>query len=125
LAEELKEDLQINETHQSKEEPIAEYAYENLVDRFYARLDQMRTGQEVANKITMEPPKVGRQSIRCGWLNFASNCKSLKRDQKHVMKFVLSELGATGSLGGDNKLVINGRYQAKHIETVLTKYARK
>lgn len=34
LAEELKEDLQINETHQSKEEPIAEYAYENVCTHY-------------------------------------------------------------------------------------------
>lgn len=41
------------------------------------------------------------------------------------MNFILSELGATGSVDGDNKLVIKGRFQQKQIESVLKAYIRE
>jgi hypothetical protein len=41
------------------------------------------------------------------------------------MNFILSELGATGSVDGDNKLVIKGRFQQKQIESVLKGYIRE
>ena len=41
------------------------------------------------------------------------------------MAFVLAELGTTGSIGGDNKLIIKGRFQSKQLENVLRKYIGK
>jgi translation initiation factor 2 subunit 2 len=47
---------------------------------------------------------------------------SLNRQPEHVLAFVLAELGATGSIGGDDKLIIKGRFQSKQLENVLKKY---
>lgn len=49
-------------------------------------------------------------------------CFSVNRKPDHVLAFVLAELGTTGSIGGDNKLIIKGRFQSKQLENVLRKY---
>ena len=47
---------------------------------------------------------------------------SINRKPEHVLEFVLTELGTTGSLTLDNKLIIKGRFQSKQLENVLRKY---
>lgn len=39
----------------------------------------------------------------------------MNRDYKHVLSFVLSELGTEGSLDGKNQLIIKGRYVNKKL----------
>jgi translation initiation factor 2 subunit 2 len=51
--------------------------------------------------------------------------RSVNRKPDHVLAFVLAELGTTGSIGGDNKLIIKGRFQSKQLENVLRKYIGK
>merc|ERR1712224_160595 len=44
------------------------------------------------------------------------------RPQDHVMHFMLTELGATGSLDSSMCLIIKGRYLPKDFERVLRRY---
>lgn len=46
----------------------------------------------------------------------------MHRQPEHVIQFLFSELGTTGSVDGAQRLVIKGRYTQKQIETVLRKY---
>lgn len=59
---------------------------------------------------------------RVVWTNFGNNCKSIARKPDHVAEFVLNELGAVGSIAGDFKLTVKGRFQSKQFETVLRTY---
>ena len=46
----------------------------------------------------------------------------LHRQPKHLLAFLLAELGTSGSIDGNNQLIIKGRFQQKQIETVLRRY---
>ena len=48
----------------------------------------------------------------------------LHRHQKHLLDFLLSELGTSGSIDGCNQLIIKGRFQQKQIENVLRRYIK-
>lgn len=48
----------------------------------------------------------------------------LHRSQKHVLDFLLSELGTSGSIDGCSQLIIKGRFQQKQIENVLRRYIK-
>ena len=49
----------------------------------------------------------------------------LHRQPKHVFAFLLAELGTSGSIDGNNHLIIKGRFQQKQIESVLKRYISK
>ena len=49
-------------------------------------------------------------------------CKRMHRQAEHVIQFLFSELGTQGSLDGQQRLIMKGRYTQKQIENVLRKY---
>ena len=46
----------------------------------------------------------------------------MHRNSDHVMTFLLAELGTEGSIDGNGRLVIKGRFLPKQIESLLKKY---
>uniref|UniRef100_A0A0K0D3C1 Eukaryotic translation initiation factor 2 subunit 2 n=1 Tax=Angiostrongylus cantonensis TaxID=6313 RepID=A0A0K0D3C1_ANGCA len=77
-------------------------------------------------KFAMKPPEVARAgSKKTAFSNFAEICRLMKRQDKHVLQFLLAELGTTGSIDGNNCLIVKGRFQQKHFESVLRKYIKE
>lgn len=54
-----------------------------------------------------------------GWLH------SMHRQPEHVMAFLLAELGTSGSLDGQQRLVVKGRFAPKVFEGILRHYVSK
>lgn len=76
--------------------------------------------------VTVKPPTVLRISTKkCSWTNFMEVCKSLDRHHDHVLQFVFSELGTEGSISGEDHLILKGKYEAKHFESLLRKYIKE
>jgi translation initiation factor 2 subunit 2 len=46
----------------------------------------------------------------------------MRRSPEHVYQFMLAELGTEGSIDGNKRLVIRGKFVAKYIESLLRKY---
>ena len=46
----------------------------------------------------------------------------MNRTLEHVFQFVVAELGTEGSIDGNNRLVLRGKYVPKGIESLLRKY---
>jgi hypothetical protein len=44
---------------------------------------------------------------------------------KHLLDFLLAELGTSGSVDGNSQLIIKGRFQQKQIENVLRRYIKE
>lgn len=47
------------------------------------------------------------------------------RQPKHLLDFLLAELGTSGSVDGNSQLIIKGRFQSKQIENVLRRYIKE
>merc|ERR1719265_2814550 len=101
-----------------------DYTYSEMVGRLFQILRVNNPElQGVPRKFVMKPPQVVRDGKQKSvFVNFQEICKILKRDPDHVLTFLLSELGTTGSVDGAKRLIIRGRLQAKHIESMLRKY---
>jgi hypothetical protein len=72
------------------------------------------------------------QPGQVAWVNFSEICSMMKRPVDHVQQFVLAEFGTEGAIAGtataraegqgqDGQLVLKGRYQPKHCESLLRK----
>jgi len=98
-----------------------DYTYEELAKRIFNLINSSRPEEKTVYK--MKPPVVYREGTsRTVWVNFAEICKIMDRQQDHVLSFVLAEVGSTGSIDGNQRLVIRGRFQPKHIENILRNY---
>jgi len=99
-----------------------DYIYAELLKRLYDRISS-RNDDPSGQRRHIDPPEVGRVGTkRVAWINFYGNCKSINRQPAQVLDFVLAELGTTGSIAADNKLIIRGRFQPKQLENLLKKY---
>eukprot|EP00803_Ostreobium_quekettii_P002841 evm.model.scf_1374.1 EVM.evm.TU.scf_1374.1 scf_1374:19073-27619(-) len=121
------------EGEQASEEPkgrypwsgtTRDYSYDELLDRVYNVLKEknplLAKGRQ---KTSMKPPQVVREGTRkTVVLNFADLCKIMNRNTEHVMTFLIAELGTTGSLDGQSRIVLKGRFNSQSIETVLRRY---
>ena len=46
----------------------------------------------------------------------------MQRSPEHVYQFFMAELGTEGSIDGNQRLIIRGKYVPKYIESLLRKY---
>lgn len=105
-----------------------DYSYDELLTRVFdiirEKNPEMVTGEK--KKIVMRPPQVLRAGARrTSFANFAEISRMLHRQSKHVLAFLLAELGTSGSVDGNNQLIIRGRFNQKQIENVLRRYIKE
>ena len=46
-------------------------------------------------------------------MNFQEICKMMRRNHEHVFQFMMAELGTEGSIDGNQRLVIRGKFVPK------------
>ncbi|XP_021599334.1 eukaryotic translation initiation factor 2 subunit beta isoform X2 [Manihot esculenta] len=74
-------------------------------------------------RTVMRPPQVLREGTKkTVFVNFMDLCKTMHRQPDHVMAFLLAELGTSGSLDGQQRLVVKGRFAPKNFEGILRRY---
>jgi len=104
-----------------------DYTYEELLQRAFGQL-RVRNPDMMGEKkkFIMKPPQVVRiGSKKTAFANFTDICRVMHRLPKHVLQFLLAELGTSGSIDGNNQLIIKGRFQQKQIENVLRRYIKE
>ncbi|KAI4326028.1 hypothetical protein MLD38_031384 [Melastoma candidum] len=101
-----------------------DYLYEELLGRVFNILRE--NNPELAGdrrRTVMRPPQVLREGTKkTVFVNFMDLCKTMHRQPDHVMAFLLAELGTSGSLDGQQRLVVKGRFAPKNFEGILRRY---
>ncbi|KAK9823270.1 hypothetical protein WJX72_001477 [[Myrmecia] bisecta] len=104
-----------------------DYAYDELLDRVFGILRENNpelTGEK--RRTIMKPPQVAREGTKkTVFTNFMELCKTMNRQMEHVQLFLLAELGTSGSLDGQQRLVVKGRFLPKAFEGVLRRYVNE
>jgi|EP01083_Nonionella_stella_P040614 translation initiation factor 2 subunit 2 len=99
----------------------ADYTYTDLLDRVVNILTS--NNPEEKKRRTMQPPKLNKLGTKKTlWINYQEICTILQRSPEHVFQFFMAELGTDGSIDGNQRLVIKGKYVPKYIESLLKKY---
>lgn len=101
-----------------------DYKYEELLGRVFNILRE--NNPELAGdrrRTVMRPPQVLREGTKkTVFVNFMDLCKTMHRQPEHVMTFLLAEMGTSGSLDGQQRLVVKGRFAPKNFEGILRRY---
>jgi len=106
-----------------------DYTHAELVARafefLYGKNPALATGSG-RKRITLRPPQIAREgSKKTVFMNFGDICKSIHRQQDHLLAYMNAELGTTGNLQDGGRLVIKGRFTSDGIENVLRRYMRE
>jgi len=105
-----------------------DYTYDELLTRVFEIMREKNPDMVAGKKqkFVMRPPQVVRIGTKkTSFANFTEICKTLHRQPKHLLDFLLAELGTSGSVDGNSQLIIKGRFQQKQIENVLRRYIKE
>lgn len=101
----------------------AQYTYPELLDRIMNILHRHNPDLMEKKRRNMKPPQLTRVGTKKTlWVNFQEICTMMQRPPEHVFQFFMAELGTEGSIDGNQRLVIRGKYVPKYIESLLRKY---
>ncbi|KAK6943350.1 Translation initiation factor IF2/IF5 domain, partial [Dillenia turbinata] len=104
-----------------------DYEYDELLSRVFNILRE--NNPELAGdrrRTVMRPPQVLREGTKkTVFVNFMDLCKTMHRQPDHVMAFLLAEMGTSGSLDGQQRLVVKGRFAPKNFEGILRRYVNE
>lgn len=109
-------------------EATTQISYPLLLTRFFALVNQYNPDilSSGSRSYKIPPPQCLREgNKKTIFANIAEICKRMKRNDEHVTQFLFAELGTSGSVDGNRRLVIKGRFQQKQIENVLRRYIGK
>lgn len=99
------------------------YTYSDMLTRVFDLLHQNNPELQNKRKFQIKTPQLARVGTKkTVWSNFAEICSMMRRNPDHVFQFMMSELGTEGSIDGNSRLVIRGKFQPKYIESLLRKY---
>ena len=110
--------------HDDPREDDRDYTYHELLSRVYANIRRDRPElQDKKKKMVIKPPQVlpfgSRKTII---MNFVEICSTMHREPEHCLSYLLAELGTSGSLDGQQRLVLKGRFQPKGVENIIRRY---
>ena len=101
-----------------------DYHYEELLGRVFGILRE--NNPELAgekHKTILKPPQVLREGTKkTVFVNFPDLCKAMHRSPEHVIAYLLTELGTSGNLDGQARLIVKGRFLPKVFEGILRRY---
>jgi translation initiation factor 2 subunit 2 len=101
----------------------ASWSYDDLLDRVVEQLHANNPDLIEKKRTRIKPPHLTLlSSKKTLWVNFQEICTMMGRDPNHVYQFFMAELGTEGSIDGNQRLIIRGKYVSKYIESLLRKY---
>lgn len=100
--------------------------YEFLLSRFFTILKQNNpelAGDRSGPKFKIPPPVCQREgSKKTLFANVQDIATVLQRNPEHLIQYLFAELGTSGSIDGEKRLVLKGKFQPKQMESVLRRY---
>ena len=118
------EKLEVSHEDQSIQEQIG-LPYQDLLSRFF---DVLKTnnpelaGNRSGPKFRIPPPVCLRDGKKTIFANIMDIAEKLQRSPDHLIQYLFAELGTSGSIDGQKRLVIKGKFQSKQMENVLRRY---
>ncbi|CCC71007.1 hypothetical protein NCAS_0G01200 [Naumovozyma castellii] len=99
--------------------------YPELLSRFFTILrtnNPELAGDRSGPKFRIPPPICLRDGKKTIFANIQDISEKLQRSPEHLIQYLFAELGTSGSVDGQKRLVIKGKFQSKQMENVLRRY---
>jgi len=105
------------------EDDDRDYTYKELLDRVFSKILKDRPELQDKKRTKMKPPQVAPYGSRKTiFVNFVEICSTMHREPEHCLSYLLAELGTSGSIDGQSRLVLKGRFTPKGVENNVRRY---
>ncbi|RCK56324.1 Eukaryotic translation initiation factor 2 subunit beta [Candida viswanathii] len=115
-----------NGNNGTKDQSTIGLSYADLLSRFFTVLKTNNpelAGDRSGPKFRIPPPIVQREgSKKTMFANVQEIAIVLQRSPEHLIQYLFAELGTTGSIDGEKRLILKGKFQPKQMESVLRRY---
>jgi len=95
--------------------------YEELLERYH---ENKPKNVEERERLEIPEPRVNIQGGKTYIKNFRKITKTLRREPKHLLKFISKELATAGNLEG-KQARIKGRFKKRQVMRKLSEYVEK
>lgn len=112
------------ETNSSIQQDVG-LPYEDLLSRFFKILNTNNpelAGDRSGPKFKIPPPICQRDGKKTIFANIQEISEKLQRFPEHMIQYLFAELGTSGSVDGQKRLVIKGKFLPKQMENLLRRY---
>ncbi|NMB77463.1 MAG: translation initiation factor IF-2 subunit beta, partial [Methanomicrobiales archaeon] len=92
--------------------------YEQLLKQAYSNITEKTESSE---RFVVPEAKAYVEGKTTILENFAEIAGKVRRDQDHLMKFLLGELGTSGKIDG-NRAIFNGKFEITLIKAIIRSY---
>lgn len=99
--------------------------YAELLSRFFTILNANNpelAGDRSGPKFKIPPPICQRDGKKTIFANIQEISEKLQRSPEHIIQYLFAELGTSGSVDGQKRLVIKGKFLPKQMENLLRRY---
>ncbi|QEU60684.1 Sui3 [Kluyveromyces lactis] len=99
--------------------------YQDLLSRFFKILNTNNpelAGDRSGPKFKIPPPICQRDGKKTIFANIQEISEKLQRSPEHIIQYLFAELGTSGSVDGQKRLVIKGKFLPKQMENLLRRY---
>ncbi len=97
-----------------------DYSYEELLDRAFSKIPVRDPSKGVVFELpSIETIAVGTKTIV---KNFRNIAHAIGRDDKLLMKYLVKELAAAGSIDEAGNLILSGRFSAQVLDKLLKRF---
>jgi len=97
---------------------VWKYSYDDLLERAYSQLPEI---QKTAERFQVPRPEVVYEGKTTVIRNFREICETVNRDEKHILQFLLRELGTSGEISGD-MAILQGRMDQNRVIDAIESY---
>jgi len=94
------------------------YTYDELLERAYSQLPEVR---EYSERFTIPVPEIAYEGKNTVIRNYRDICRTINRDPKQVLQVMLKEIGTAGEISGD-MLILQGRINTNKILDAIESY---
>ena len=91
-----------------------DYHYDELLGRVFGILREKNPALSEKTKTIIKPPQVLREGTKkTVFVNLMEICNAMHRHHDHVLQYLMAELGTSGTLDGQQRLILKGRFLPK------------
>ncbi|MCD6503460.1 MAG: translation initiation factor IF-2 subunit beta [Thermoplasmata archaeon] len=94
------------------------YTYDDLLERAYSQLPEVR---EYSERFNIPVPEIVYEGKNTVVRNYKDICKTINRDPRQVLQVMLREIGTAGEIHGE-MLILQGRISSNKIIDALESY---
>jgi len=100
---------------------MAMMSYKELLERAYSLLPEKGIRRE---RFQVKPPEIVVSGKRTFILNFKQICETINREPRIVLRYLLKELGASGSADED-VAVIHGMFSPRLVRNLIERFIKE